>query len=147
MEVIECAVQDADHAAQLFNQYRMFYEQPDDLETARAFIRRNIEDRVSRVFLLLDEKQQALAFAQVYPATCSIAMKRFYWLYDLFVDPAARGAGHARQLMNHLTDLLRAEGADRISLDTALTNVVAQGLYESLGYEREGAFVTYHRYL
>ncbi|MCQ9426896.1 hypothetical protein NRB16_25625 [Pseudomonas sp. LJDD11] len=91
MEVIECAVKDSDSAAHLFNQYRIFYQQPDDLETARAFIRRNIEDRVSRVFLLLDEDQKALAFAQVYPATCSIAMKRFYWFYDLLFDPAVRG--------------------------------------------------------
>lgn len=147
MHIIECGLQDLDPVADLFNQYRVFYELPDDLGASRAFIRANLQEQRSRIFLVLDDDGRALAFAQLYPALCSLAMKRFYWLYDLFVAPAARKSGHARQLMNHLSALLAAEGADRISLDTATSNKAAQALYESLGYQREGEFLTFHKYL
>ncbi|OLS62651.1 GNAT family N-acetyltransferase [Pseudomonas putida] len=147
MQIIECSLKDVDPAAVLFNQYRVFYELADDLPASREFLRINLQERRSRIFLVLDGEGNAVAFAQLYPALCSLAMKRFYWLYDLFVAPQARKAGYARQLMNHLTALLTAEGADRISLDTAASNKAAQALYESLGYQRESEFLTYHKYL
>lgn len=147
MQIIECTLEQLNDVATLFNQYRIFYELPDDLETSRDFLQANLENNRSRIFLLLDDDVQAVAFAQLYPALCSLAMKRFYWLYDLFVAPQARKSGYARQLMNHLSTLLTAEGADRISLDTATSNKAAQALYESLGYQQEGVFLTYHKYL
>jgi len=147
MPIIECTTQQLDQAAALFNQYRIFYELPDDLERSRAFLQANLNDSRSRIFLVQDDDGNAVAFAQLYPALCSLAMKRFYWLYDLFVAPQARKCGHARQLMEHLSALLAAEGADRISLDTATSNKAAQALYESLGYQREREFLTYHKYL
>ncbi|WP_110970633.1 GNAT family N-acetyltransferase [Pseudomonas huaxiensis] len=147
MHIIECTLEQLNDAAVLFNQYRIFYELQDDLDKSRDFLRTNLENNRSRIFLVFDDDAQAVAFAQLYPALCSLAMKRFYWLYDLFVAPQARKSGHARQLMNHLTTLLTAEGADRISLDTATSNKAAQALYESLGYQREGVFLTYHKYL
>jgi len=147
MQIIECSIKDLDQAATLFNQYRIFYELPNDLEKSRVFLQANLQQRRSRIFLVLDNDGRAVAFAQLYPALCSLAMKPFYWLYDLFVAPEARKSGHARQLMNHLTTLLTAEGADRISLDTATSNKAAQALYESLGYQREAEFLTFHKYL
>ncbi len=147
MQIIECTLKDLEQAALLFNQYRIFYELPDNLDTARDFLQANLQENRARIFLILDDQGTALAFAQLYPALCSLAMKRFYWLYDLFVAPEARQSGYARHLMNHLTTLLRGEGADRISLDTATSNKAAQALYESLGYVREREFMTYHQYL
>ena len=144
MEVIECTRQKVDSAANLFNQYRMFYDLPDDLEKSRDFLRANLEQQRSRIFLVVNEDKEAVAFAQLYPATCSLAMKHFYWLYDLFVAPSARGSGYARMLLDHLANMARAEGAHRISLDTAKTNLSAQKLYSSQGYEAEGEFLTYH---
>ncbi|MFF7710899.1 GNAT family N-acetyltransferase [Pseudomonas sp. NPDC007930] len=147
MDIIECTLKDVDSAAILFNAYRQFYEQPDDLKMCGDFLRSNIEMSRSRVFLGLGSTGNALAFAQLYPALCSVEMKPFFWLYDLYVAPEARKAGHARQLMNHLSALLKSEGAHRISLDTATSNRAAQALYESLGYERESHFITYHKFL
>ncbi|MDH0302152.1 MULTISPECIES: GNAT family N-acetyltransferase [unclassified Pseudomonas] len=147
MNVIACELQHLDAAADLFNQYRLFYQEVDDLPAARAFLQANLETGNSRIYLLLDNNDQAIAFAQLYPATCSLAMKRFYWLYDLFVAPHARRGGHARYLMQRLSEIFRAEGAQRLSLDTARTNLAAQALYESLGYEAERDFVTYHKML
>jgi ribosomal protein S18 acetylase RimI-like enzyme len=49
--------------------------------------------------------------------------------------------------MNYITDHFSREGAQRLTLDTATTNLIAQSLYESLGYEREEVFITYHQML
>jgi len=144
MEVVECTLQGVDSAASLFNQYRMFYELLDDLGKSRDFLRDNLEQQRSRIFLVVNDDKKAVAFAQLYPATCSLAMKRFYWLYDLFVDPSSRGEGCARMLLGHVASMARAEGAHRISLDTAKTNLSAQQLYRSQGFEAEGEFLTYH---
>lgn len=55
MEVIECTHQDVDCAVYLFNQYRIFYELPGDLEQSRDFLRANLEDQRSRIFLVANE--------------------------------------------------------------------------------------------
>lgn len=147
MNVIECTLEQLDQAAGLFNQYRQFYELADDLAASRGFLKGNLERKASRIFLVQDERLAPLAFAQLYPAICSLEMKPFYWLYDLFVAPAARHKGCARLMLKHLAALLGAEGAQRISLDTARTNHAAQALYESLGYEQERQFLTFHKLL
>nr|WP_235661741.1 GNAT family N-acetyltransferase [Pseudomonas savastanoi] len=125
----------------------MFYQEADDLPTARDFLKSNLDNQTSRIYLLLDDQNEPVGFAQLYPATCSLAMKRFYWIYDLFVEPRVRRQGNARYLMNQLTDIFTREGAQRLSLDTAKANVTAQALYESLGYEAEQTFITYHKIL
>ena len=43
--------------------------------------------------------------------------------------------------MNQAEEFCREKGAHRIDLSTAVTNTVAQPLYESLGYERDNEFV------
>ncbi|UFH48685.1 GNAT family N-acetyltransferase [Pseudomonas sp. KNUC1026] len=147
MKLIACGLEHLEMAADLFNQYRQFYEEADDLPASQAFLQANLASQQSRIYLLLDDEGQAVAFAQLYPAMCSLAMQRFYWLYDLFVVPTARKHGYARALMTSLIDIFEEEGAQRISLDTARSNLPAQALYESLGYEQEQAFITYHKML
>lgn len=41
----------------------------------------------------------------------------------------------------------RAGGYARMDLTTARTNLPAQALYESLGWEQDPAFLTYNRHL
>lgn len=147
MKMTECTAQDVQCAAALFNAYRMFYEQESDLPACHAFIKDNVENRRSRVFLLFDAAGKALGFAQLYPSYCSISMQPYYYLSDLYVDPSARKKGHARYLMQALTAQFTAEGAQRLTLDTATGNRIAQRLYESLGYRQEQVYITYHRIL
>lgn len=49
--------------------------------------------------------------------------------------------------MNYITDHFTNLGSQRLTLDTATTNKIAQALYESLGYEREEVYITYHQVL
>lgn len=147
MQVIHCTEAQLDVLAELFNDYRIFYEQPSDVPACRAFIEQNLKQKRSRIFLLLNNDGLAVGFSQLYPAVCSLSMRSYYYLSDLYVAKSARQSGHARYLMNYITDHFTNEGAQRLTLDTATTNKIAQSLYESLGYEREEVYITYHQVL
>ncbi|VAW15885.1 hypothetical protein MNBD_ALPHA09-1552 [hydrothermal vent metagenome] len=59
------------------------------------------------------------------------------YLEDLFVDAAARGGGAARGLIEHLAQMGRDAGWDRIYWHTARDNAPAQILYNKVA-ERTG---------
>lgn len=147
MQIIHCDETQLDILAELFNEYRIFYEQETSLAASRAFIQQNLAEARSKIFLLFDEEGTAVGFSQLYPAICSLAMRPYYYLSDLYVIKSARKNGYARYLMKYITDHFSREGAQRLTLDTATTNRIAQSLYESLGYEREEVYITYHQML
>ncbi len=147
MQIIHCDETQLDILAELFNEYRIFYEQENDLAASRVFIQQNLAQARSKIFLLFDEEGMPVGFSQLYPAICSLAMRPYYYLSDLYVIKSARKNGYARYLMKYITDHFSCEGAQRLTLDTATTNRIAQTLYESLGYEREEVYITYHQIL
>ncbi|OAK64485.1 acetyltransferase [Variovorax paradoxus] len=147
MKIVQCDLIHLDVVTTLFDKYRMFYEQPSDIAGARAFIRANIEGQRSLIFLLLDDAGHPVAFAQLYPTHCSTAMRPYHYLSDLYVGPASRRKGYAKALMQYLITHFSEQSIQRLTLETATTNLAAQALYESLGYEREKVFTTYHRIL
>lgn len=57
-------------------------------------------------------------------------------LYDVIVDPAHRGHGVGRQLLDAAIAELKAAGAPRIVLSTAQQNLAAQRLFEGAGFRR-----------
>lgn len=57
-------------------------------------------------------------------------------LYDIVVDPAARGHGVGRQLLEATLAELAARGAPRVVLATAAQNEPAQHLFERAGFRR-----------
>lgn len=56
-------------------------------------------------------------------------------LEDMWVEPAAMGAGHGRRLFDHAAGIARAAGASALELD-ADPNAV--GFYERMGMRRIG---------
>jgi ribosomal protein S18 acetylase RimI-like enzyme len=55
-------------------------------------------------------------------------------LYDIVVDPAHRGAGVGRRLLDATLAALEAAGAPRVVLSTAEGNAAAQRLFVSAGF-------------
>lgn len=58
----------------------------------------------------------------------------------VFVQPEGRGQGIARALCQALIDTARAQGFDRVVLDTSLSLTAAQALYLELGFVERGPY-------
>jgi ribosomal protein S18 acetylase RimI-like enzyme len=57
-------------------------------------------------------------------------------LYDIVIDPAHRGQGAGRALLDATLEALKAKGAPRVVLSTAERNETAQRLFARAGFRR-----------
>ena len=88
----QATIQDLDQLVQLFDQYRIFYEQESDKEAVTEFIWNRFEHSESIFFLTIHrETGEAAGFTQLYPSFSSVSMQRIWVLNDLFVDEKFRG--------------------------------------------------------
>ncbi|QTD43304.1 GNAT family N-acetyltransferase [Sporosarcina sp. Te-1] len=142
MEILKATMEDLDGVSDLFNQYRMFYEQDSDLEGAKAFLKERFEKEDSVIFVGKDDGKY-VGFTQLYPTFSSVSMKRVWILNDLFVEAQARKQGIGEMLLRQAKAYAIGTGAKSISLSTALDNESAKKLYEKNGYERDVQFYQY----
>ena len=131
--------------AQLFDAYRQFYQYPSDLAVASTYIAQRLQKGESVILLARDGAGAALGFCQLYPTFCSLEAKPIYALYDLYVAPAARGAGVGNQLLLAAEQTARAHGMCRLDLTTAKTNIPAQAAYAALGWVRDELYFVYSK--
>jgi ribosomal protein S18 acetylase RimI-like enzyme len=144
LTVREATLQDLGGVASLFDAYRQFYELPADEPAARAYIQARLTARDSVVLVAADDVTQALrGFCQLYPSRCSLLAAPIYILYDLYVDPRARGAGAGKALMLAAAERARRDGKARMELQTARNNQTARALYDSLGWKLDETYLTY----
>ena len=129
-----------DELARLFNLYRIFYEQKDDIDRARDFIKNRLTNEESIIFISTDGSEKLNGFVQLYPSFSSVSIIPILILYDLYVDQNHRGEGVGRLLMNQARDFAKENGYKRLELSTAKDNFIAQSLYKSLGYELDEDF-------
>jgi GNAT superfamily N-acetyltransferase len=131
--------------APLFDAYRRFYGQADD-PRAQSFL----EDRVARhesVLLVARLRGSAIGFTQLYPCFASVSLTRMFVLYDLFVAPHARRGGAAAALLRAAVDHAASQGAGQLMLQTGVSNLPAQRLYEREGWVRDNDFYVYEYHL
>jgi GNAT superfamily N-acetyltransferase len=117
--------------------YQRFYEVEDvDDERNRAFFSRFIAP--SDVGLLLGawRASELLGYACLYWHFTSLVPAETVLMNDLFVDPAARGQGIGRTLIDASADIARSRGAHHLEWATAPDNETAQRLYDATGAER-----------
>lgn len=142
MEIYQAGIEDLEGVSNLFNAYRMFYEQTSDVEGAKGYIQKRLENEDSVIFIVKNN-QKYIGFTQLYPTFSSISMKNAWILNDLFIDPEARKQGIGEMLLHKAKDYAIKTGAKSISLSTAPDNFSAQRLYEKNGYERDSQFYHY----
>ena len=128
----------------LLDEYRQFYKLPTDVDKATGYLEARLAAGDSVVLVAVDASGQLLGFTQLYPTWCSLLAGPVYVLYDIYVSPGARRHGVARALLEAAADRARRDRKLRMTLSTAKTNVNAQGLYESLGWERDNDFYVYN---
>lgn len=146
-EIVHAKTEHLDHVANLFNSYRVYYEQEPDLERATNFIKARLSRQDSVIFLALSnesDNKNALGFTQLYPSFSSVSTKRMWILNDLFVADGARRFGIARALMEKARNFAIETDAKGLILETAMDNKPAQALYESLGYSKDDEYYRYY---
>lgn len=145
MKIVKATIEQLDQISPLFDAYRVFYGQESDFNVARSFIESRLNNNESVIYLALDDKGNGLGFTQLYPSFSSVSAARTWVLNDLFVLDTARRQGVAKKLMEAAKGMGQKDNVKGLALETAESNVNAQKLYESLGYERESG--TYHYFL
>ena len=59
------------------------------------------------------------------------------WVYYVAIDPAHRGKGYGREIMNAAEEWLRQRGIEKLMLMVRSDNTKVQAFYESLGYDEQ----------
>jgi ribosomal protein S18 acetylase RimI-like enzyme len=120
----------------LFNNYRKFYKQPQDLEGCKRFIKRRLDNNDSYIFVA-SKKSQLVGFVQLYSSFSSVAMEKLYILNDLFVHEHARKQGVADKLLQRAEEFANNNQACRLLLETHKDNLAAQKLYVKRGWKKD----------
>lgn len=128
--------------SQMFNSYRIFYDQDSDYNGAKDFLKERLKRRESVLFFA-GSRQGYLGFIQLYPSFSSISMQRTWILNDLYVHSHARNKGIASKLLNHAQEFAIQIGAKQITLSTAMTNEPAKRLSQKHGYTENFHFTYY----
>ncbi|MFD3448890.1 GNAT family N-acetyltransferase [Microbacteriaceae bacterium 4G12] len=138
--VIQAGLNELDLVARLFDQYRVFYKQPSNVEEGKKFIQERMKNNQSVIFLAIENQTgdlKALGFVQLYPSFSSVSMENLWKLNDLYVEQSARQKGVAKSLMEKANEFALETGSKGLTLETAIDNYNAQRLYESIGYKKD----------
>lgn len=142
---------DAALIAPLFDAYRQFYRKPADLNACRSWLADRLGNNECTIYVAFvptstrtdpfplctaDQRGIPGGIAVLYPTFSSVALTPRITLNDLFVDPAFRRLGLAKQLM--LRCMLHATQHNaQLQLITSNTNTNAQALYSAVGWTRD----------
>lgn len=134
---------------ELFNKYRVFYQQPSDIDLAKKYINDRLQNQESVIFVSFataENKVVTSGFTQLYPAYSSVRAVRNWILNDLFVDEPFRKQGIAKALIRTAMNFAKDNGADYLQLETATSNQPAQQLYEQIGFVKQEADTDFFLY-
>jgi GNAT superfamily N-acetyltransferase len=110
--------------------YKTFYKTAvTDAEYARAWRRLLSNDRVSGLGAHLDSNLVGITHYLFHSATWN---DKVCYLQDLFVDPAMRGRGVARALIEGVAAAALAQGAEKLYWLTQDHNATARALYDKV---------------
>jgi len=142
IEIIRADAAHTNQLAPLFSAYRQFYEQSTDSVAEKAYLEQRLQNDQCVIFLASNSGRPA-GFVLLYPTFDSVELSQVWVLHDLYIAADQRRIGLGRSLMETAHGFCRNQGASRVDLATAVSNTVAQPLYESMGYVRDTEFYSY----
>ena len=137
---------DLQQLAVLFDEYRQFYGASSQPQLSYDFLKQRFENQESVIFVHIKD-DVITGFILLYLGFSSVACSTYYILDDVYVTPAYRRQGAARQLIDTAILFAQHENALRLTLDTQKTNYQSHTLYESMGFVKDDEFQTYHCFL
>lgn len=143
VKIIQATIDNLLQISPLFDAYRQFYGQEENLDLSQKFIKERLVEADSIIFIAMNEQNTLVGFAQLYPSFSSVAMKRTWILNDLYVEHAFRQHGVATALLHQVDVFAKFTHADSIKLSTELSNGAAKALYEREGYRQLNQFDHY----
>lgn len=145
-QIKKASLEDLDQTAELYNLYRIFYRQPDDLQRGKAFLKERFLNSESDIFLVMvDEK--AAGFVQLYKLFHYGKLQKQWLLSDLFVHPDFRGNGLSVALIDRSKQWCVETNACGLLLETEKTNDIGNQLYPRCGFEYDAAHNYYNFWL
>jgi len=136
MSILKATLDDLNSLTELFDLYRIFYQQKSNINGAKAFIKDRLSNEESVIFIAFDENNP-IGFVQLYPSFSSVSMKRTWVLNDLYVSESVRGKGFGEKLIKKAITFAGQTGAKGVLLETNIENLPAQRLYEKVGFIKE----------
>jgi GNAT superfamily N-acetyltransferase len=128
----------------LFDQYIAFYEATVPADVIALTWQRLVSQSEGMIgFSAVDPSGAIVGIASVVFHRSTWSPSWYCYLEDLFVDPAYRGSGIGRALIEAVYDESDRRGADRTYWATAGTNTTARRLYDDIG--QLSPFVQYWR--
>lgn len=141
LKIVKADIKNLEAVSELFDAYRVFYEQESDIEKGKEFLQSRLINKEGVIFMAL-EKEVPIGFTQLYKTFSSVTMQPFYILNDLFVKPSHRGQGVGQKLLESAQQFCLRSNYKGLALETANDNP-AQKLYERLGWKKDVAFLHY----
>ncbi|WP_421216051.1 hypothetical protein [Aeromonas enteropelogenes] len=114
MEIIRAGMDDLDIINPLFNAYRIFYGQQEDMTLARHFLAERLSQQESVIFFARDKQGAGIGFTQLYPSFSSVAAKRIWVLNDLYVAAQARRLGVAKKIDGYSKGVCHGDKRQRV---------------------------------
>ena len=142
INIRRATIADMEQLVVLFDEYRQFYSQLSDTARARAFLTERIEKNQSIIFVA-EDINRLVGFIQMYPTFSSVSMQADMIMNDLYVFPDSRKKGTGKELLEMAKQFVVNNGYKGLWIETANDNP-ARSLYESLGWEKDVAFVHYY---
>ena len=135
MIIVRASAADIPVLAPLFDQYRVFYKQPSDLEAATRFLNQRFSRNESVVFLARIQ-EVTVGFTQLFPSLSSVSLRNIYILNDLYVAHEYRNQGVGKALLSKAQEYCLETGFGGLALETATDNP-AQVIYDQMGWVKD----------
>jgi GNAT superfamily N-acetyltransferase len=135
----------SDYAAwrSLWDQYLVFYQHELSEAQTQLTFDRLVDDNFGIHGLVLEVDGAAVGISHFSFTHSTWSESQDLYLEDLFVDPAARGKGFGRALIEATAAFGKQHGAQKLFWQTHRDNATAQKLYETLAVKSE--FVIYEK--
>ena len=135
IKIVRAGEEQIDQLVPLFDAYRIFYKQPSDQITARAFLLDRLKNMEATIFIAYED-EIAIGFTLLYNTFSSVSMAPVFILNDLYVDKNVRNKGVGEALLNKAKAHCKEKGFKGLALETAIDNP-AQKLYERLDWNKD----------